>query len=686
MHRKSLLCAAAVAATALGFFQGEALAQQAPSDGRAWEPPEPRAALYGVSAESVVQRVTAADGVQIYVETWLPAAKDGNQPPARVPVVATISPYHREGDVYGAATEAQRQLLAPRGYAISMIHVRGTGGSSGCYEVLDSKEADDAARAIEYLGAAPFSNGAVGLIGISNNGGQQLNVAGRGDRGRLAALKAIVPASPVVTHTDWRLWDGVPVPINELLTWEIDARASYGIIRQRVPSPQEAADRTPCRLPYAINANELSTAPTAWELERELRRFAGDIAVPTLFTMGLYESQTRQLVGEFDRIGARVPGGVKKVALLGQWMHDYPDSNRWVPSWSRKDWSPMLLAWFDRWLLGVHNGVDQWPAVQVQDTTGQWRTEPDFPTTGGPAGQLALSAGGVLGAPAPTGSDVVDPLSSLANNVSEHGALIWQTGAVGAPLRITGVPVLDVWVELERPTGRLAGELLVIGPDGTPMPRTRRLGARSLRHLDPLVENRFAQSEPKAPPVGTPVRVPLRFEVADLVVPKGGRLRLRLAAAGAGENGELWGGPDLAVMPEPDGGPIAVLHDCDHVSALRFLMPRSRPDLLDVRETSENGPLGGRPSAGGDFSGGLAAAPVCGRAPERLDLFGPEIEYPRAPAGQPDKPKAKPKKATKKRKGAARKCKKAAKKRKSAAKQCKGKAKKRKSSRRKRRR
>src|SRR5688500_9535580 len=59
---------------------------------------------YGIQAPSVDparQRhvVIAADGVELFVETWLPAPNGDAVPPERVPVVVSISPYLAQGAV-----------------------------------------------------------------------------------------------------------------------------------------------------------------------------------------------------------------------------------------------------------------------------------------------------------------------------------------------------------------------------------------------------------------------------------------------------------------------------------------------------------------------------------------------------------------------------------------------------------
>ena len=66
----------------------------------------------------------------------------------------------------------------------------------------------------------------------------------------------------------------------------------------------------------------------------------------------------------------------------------------------------MVTAWYDRYLKGLDTGVEAWPRVQVQGTDGQWRAEPELPDdAAGPAGQLALGAGGTLGTAEPEGID-----------------------------------------------------------------------------------------------------------------------------------------------------------------------------------------------------------------------------------------------------------------------------------------
>src|SRR5262249_42888304 len=77
-----------------------------------------------------------------------------------------------------------------------------------------------------------------------------------------------------------------------------------------------------------------------------------------------------------------------KRLLMGPWSHTYPDRSHCGP---RIDIHSELLRWWDRWLKGIANGVEQEPRVMVyvqefeepiQDRThieGGWFVADDLP-------------------------------------------------------------------------------------------------------------------------------------------------------------------------------------------------------------------------------------------------------------------------------------------------------------------
>ena len=585
-----------------------AVAEEAPAQGRAFAPRPMSPELYGISPPTSSTQnttITAADGTPLYIEWWLPTEKDGNIPPERLPVIAMLSPYQTQGNPREADT---METVVTRGYAYATVHLRGTGLSGGCQEQFSSNEVDDAARAIEWLGRdAPFTNGSVGASGLSYPGITQIAAAGRGDPEKVKYLKAIIPGGVATSQYDYNFFDGVP------FTGQALAHSAAYNGANSLPSPgtqRYPAQRVSCIPEVMAGSADQSGNMTPFWQDRDLRVGAANTTAAVLIYHGHRDEIDREiaLAGYFDRLPATTP----KHAVIGSWAHAYPDDVRGTTQWGRADWEAMKLAWFDRYVKGdATAGVEDWPTVQVQDSEGQWRAEPDWPAASGPQRALALSADGLLGAETPTGSsDFIEgaytegPLGKTGRG-REEGRLVFSTPPVEGPLHVTGQPVLDVWVQLDRPDAHLAARLEALDEAGRRIPLAETMGFRSMQHLDPLVDGRFAQTEAKLPPVNTPIRVQLRFDPASLVVPEGGRLQLTVA-------GSLAPNTLTASQPSGLGTNVTLLHDCEHPSALTFQTLADTPDFLNVQEEDEALPLASTPvAAQSSDGGGLASTPIC---------------------------------------------------------------------------
>jgi X-Pro dipeptidyl-peptidase len=562
--------------------------------------------------------VEAADGVDLYVETWLPVAKGRHVPPKRVPTILIMTPYVAQGvKRYSGERNDVIAYFTERGYAVSQGHVRGTGESGGCLEQTAASQIEDGARLVEHLGRdAPWSNGAVGMYGISYDAETQISVAGLGDKAKTKYLKAIVPAASVAGQYEYSHFDGVPYAGQALLS-----NTAYLGLTSATPgetsTPQQYVEKTTCQPEVMANSlNPTGDVGPFWAA-REYRGGASDITAATLMVHGLADFNVQPIAvsGLFDRL----PKSTPRKGLFGVWNHSFPDSHSAVaPDWARADWLPMVTAWYDRYLKGLKTGVEAWPAVQVQASDGSWRAERDFPGTGGPVGHLALGPAGTLGLPDPKGATTFT--EGLAGT-PVNDTITVETPALTTPLHLTGQPVLDLWVTTDRPDGHVAAQITVLGPDGEPMRHdggNRELhatyGFRSLQHLQPIEENWFRQASPELPPTGTPLRVPVRFQPTDLVVPVGGRLQLTIS-------GSL--DHPRTSLPSGTAARITVLHDCEHMSALRFLMADPKAPALEVREVDQDGPLTAPAPKRRAVDGDLARDRVCGKAPERLDAFRP---------------------------------------------------------------
>ncbi len=134
-----------------------------------------------IEYEMIVERdvaVTLRDGVKIYVDVfrplderpaapliaWGPYGKHVPNDPARVPTaglkpehMSPITPFEGPDPTY----------WVPRGYAVVTVNKRGTWYSEGVATYLSPEEAEDFFDLIEWAGMAPWSNGKVGLTGVS---------------------------------------------------------------------------------------------------------------------------------------------------------------------------------------------------------------------------------------------------------------------------------------------------------------------------------------------------------------------------------------------------------------------------------------------------------------------------------------------------------------------------------------
>jgi predicted acyl esterase len=365
---------------------------------RAFTPTPLSAPLYGVSSTTRTAIVKAADGVDLFVEAWLPVAKNGNVPPARVPVVLVASPYVVKGSVESTRT---LNALVPRGYGYVQMHVRGFGQSGGCVDLFGPKEADDTATVIQWLGTrAPYSNGVVGGYGVSYPGGTIVNAAARGGANKTQYLKAIVVGAPEVSEYDARwIFDGVPsFLLGPLHVLNYMGQSYFPNLQPAVPDIPHLPQKPGCQPAHiASTVGDINGNFTPYFNDHENRRFVKNIKAAVLMTHGHADLipiggvPPMVQAGLFDKIPATTP----KAGIFGVFGHSNPP---------RDDWVDTMVAWYDKWLKGLDTGADQWPVAQVQGTDGQWRAEPSWPQTGGPVGQLALTAGGGLGATAPSGS------------------------------------------------------------------------------------------------------------------------------------------------------------------------------------------------------------------------------------------------------------------------------------------
>src|SRR5580658_7727285 len=132
------------------------------------------------------------DGARLAARLWIPEGAEK----AAVPVVLEYIPY-RMRDAYRHRDDRWGNQLAQYGIAYARVDVRGSGDSDGV--IVDEyapPELNDGVAVIAWLARQAWSNGSVGMRGISWGGINTLQIAAMAP----PELKAIMPMGCVVNR------------------------------------------------------------------------------------------------------------------------------------------------------------------------------------------------------------------------------------------------------------------------------------------------------------------------------------------------------------------------------------------------------------------------------------------------------------------------------------------------------
>ncbi len=164
-------------------------------------PPSPPS--YGVELKKTW--IPMRDGVRLAVTLYMPA---GLKAGVRVPALLEYLPYRKDDDeaVRDYGTHA---YFARRGYVGARVDIRGFGNSEGTPpdREYSQQEQRDGEHVIAWLASQPWSNGNVGMLGISWGGFNSIQMALR----KPPALKAIlaVAATEELFKEDVHYMDGI---------------------------------------------------------------------------------------------------------------------------------------------------------------------------------------------------------------------------------------------------------------------------------------------------------------------------------------------------------------------------------------------------------------------------------------------------------------------------------------------
>jgi X-Pro dipeptidyl-peptidase len=454
---------------------------------------------FPVAGEPERVDVEAHDGVLLHARVYRPDTS--SEPDWLQPIILVHSPYY-SGVLMGSDTRSLDLVehYTPKGYAVVLTDVRGTGNSGGCGEQDGINQQLDFGTLVDHFGSQPWSNGRVAGYGKSYDAETQ-------HAGAIHApehLTTMVSVAGISGLYDVAYFDGVPLRTNGLLSAAV--YAPFGLDLPSDPGylvPQRLG-RGVCEPANFANGADPRGDMTPYWAEREFRTGVADVTASTLYVMGLSDFTVSPIAidGWYDELPTF------KRAIFGQWAHWYPYD---APDrWARDDWYDAVHAWLDHELLDLDTGVADWPDVQVQSEDATWRAVESFAGMGTALALALTSDGSLAEAPGEAGS----------RSYREDGSTSWTTPALEEAVTLSGQVELDATIALDRPDAHLAMTLQEVRADGSTRELTR--GYLSAPHRDSL-------EDPEAVPMGEPVEYAIRSYPFDRTVAAGSAIRLVLA-------------------------------------------------------------------------------------------------------------------------------------------------------------
>jgi predicted acyl esterase len=535
--------------------------------------------------QEVVDIPSKVDGRPLQIGIVRPDAPPGY----RAPVVVHAGPYHsrdlKDADLASCAHFLVANFVS-HGYAVAIVPTRGTADTDGCPNLFGKIERSDLDDALTWLGTRPWSNGRIGMVGISYSGSTPWVAAATGNR----YLKTIVPEDGVndlfdlslgAGTLDSRFWFFVPgyyhyygpVENNPVYSGRspdrtVDSVTTCPDVEQGVAASLESAD-TGVRDAggYYAERNERPLVE---------RNYHGSV----FLVEGLTDWNVRPAHVIPWGVSLRSRGLVVH-QLLGQWNHQYPDDAGVHTRW---DWADRLLAWFDHELKTDGTGSLGAP-VEVEDDSGEWRTEDAWPPVNNSV--LQLAADGTLapqqnaatasktlatdsraryyylGQTSPEeNTDDIPQVSGVVDDKCVTCAVFQMK--VAQPLRMAGLPEVNVTVTPTGPSGHVTAFLYRRDADGL-----HRIGFGMSDLRFPKGEN--SGDETPGPVVaGKPMKVRIELEPLDAVVNAGDVMELVL---GQGRTGQIPAKTPYPVQLQYGAGKSTMSFAVIHPSAAQFFTP-----------------------------------------------------------------------------------------------------------------
>ncbi|GAB2730774.1 CocE/NonD family hydrolase [Nocardia thraciensis] len=281
-----------------------------------------------------------------------------------------------------------RQLVKS-GYSQVVVDVRGTGFSQGEWDMLRDREQQDTVEVIDWASSQPWSDGKVGMNGISYSGINQVQAAEK----HPAALRAIFPVVPGSDLVDDVLAPGGGFGFNFIPLWLTAINSLKWVpdlasIANGKFDTQWLTDRIDSPLTYMDVLLSAYTSTRMEDLDPRVRGMLNDfsserqawlgvpseIDIPTFVTGGWHDLFTYSESKIYNEIP--LPPGQKQL-FMGNTYH-VSSGNEYSKPGLPPRLDVLQRAWFDKWLKGIDNGIDTYGPVTLRQQGGGWITQDGF--------------------------------------------------------------------------------------------------------------------------------------------------------------------------------------------------------------------------------------------------------------------------------------------------------------------
>lgn len=398
------------------------------------------------------------------------------------------------------------QHAVARGYAVVVQDVRGRYRSAGTFDAY-RQEGPDGYDTIEWAAAQPWSNGAVGMFGLSYPGAVQWLAAAE----RPPHLKAIVPAMSFATPAQffysggawdlsWASWTAINIApdLRQRLgvagpTTETEARAAWDRDEARVLAQRPLLDLPDFKDIAPWFYEWMRRDPTdAWWAWADLTTKYPRIDAAVLNLSGWHDEAygphgaTTNFMG---LVKARGPARARTSLLIGPWVHGV-DATARTRSGEREfgrvsaiNYDKVVLDFLDHHVRGIRNDVAYAAPVRVFVMgANQWRYADRWPLPGLRSDTLHFAPGGALTRSTASGSSsfVSDPRDPVRDPYdARYGAhdfralaarrdlLTFETAAFTDDVDVIGAMVAELTIETDARDVDIYVRVLDVAPDGT---------------------------------------------------------------------------------------------------------------------------------------------------------------------------------------------------------------------------